>query len=196
MMDDEEDGGQVFDGSGRVVRIHRRARKARLAGLYLIMVPAIMAIFIFIGYLRWGATIGESVFVIFVLALYGWGAWVYIARRTRPPCSIDLSRDSISQYEGETLEMEIRFSSTVDVDIVLERYTKDEEYGHLFGYRFSKGEDVINFTAADDWELWDIQAMRGPIFEVVDIHRMRQGTAMKDYREALAGGTPKRHRKA
>ena len=78
------------------------------------------------------------------------------------------------------------------VNIVSDQYTRDREYGHLTGYRFQKGEDIIEFTTADDWHLWDIQNIRDPIFEVVDYHRMKQGKEMRQYREVLAGNIPKR----
>jgi hypothetical protein len=196
MKDDgEEDEGPVFDRPGRVVRIRRRARRYQAGGIYFIVWPGVLLFSMFIiGFVFVGSAAIPLIFAFFLL-LYGAAALLYISKAKRPAGSIDLTRDSISQFCGSELDTEIRFNSTVDVDIVLDEYAKDPEYGHLYGFRFSRGEDVIEFTAGDGWELWDIQGISRPVFEVVDIHGMRQSVVMRDYREALAGGVPRRHRR-
>ena len=118
----------------------------------------------------------------------------YSARNIKPPLMIEFLKDRIRWYEERVLLYEIDFDHRVSVDLILNETTKSKEYGNLYGYTFRKGETVIEFSPMEEWDLWDIQNLRDPVFKVVDLHGMAKGEAMLRYRKGLKAIIPLRPR--
>ena len=190
-IEDEGDASPVLDEPSKVVRIHREEREYSAAGFYFFFFPATFFTCVMIGLFIENPEPLKLVTFVSLSVLWVTAGYVYMLVGVRPPGSIELAWDSISEYWGEELETKITLDPSVEVDILLKRDISDPTYGHLYGYRFTRGTDVTEFTAGDGWQLWDIQNMRRPVFELVDLHRMRQGDEMVGYRKLLASRTPR-----
>ncbi len=189
-VDDDE---PFFGDLGEVIRIRRRRIKPRLGGIYFFIWPFIFTvILIFIAAIMNPEALGGMFFVALLINFYFFAK--YSKRNIKPPMMIELRRDRIRCFEEQELESEIEFDPWVFVDLIMNETTTSKEYGNLYGYTFRKGETVIEFSPMEEWELWDIQNLREPVFKVVDQHGMEKGESFLRYRKGLKAIIPLRSR--
>jgi len=184
-----EDEGPFFTHPGRVIRLRRKERKRRLAGWYLIVFPAVFSVAILIQFIYTSTPMRYSGPLLFILVLYGVAAYLYLKHHKRPAAFLEMRADSVCLYEDDDRVCDIDFGPDVEVEVILQAITRSERFGNLYGYSFTKKDRVIQISPRRDWDLWDIQAMRDPLFEAVDGHGMGQGPQMQGYRKAMATGT-------
>jgi len=118
------------------------------------------------------------ILVDFVLAL------VYLERNTRAPATLELGPGSIRiDAEGNPGNPvhRIDLGPTVEVEALLDEVVRSEEYGNLCGWVFRRGDEEVRMSTRDNWELWDLQELRGPVLRLIDHHRMRVGPALEGY---------------
>jgi hypothetical protein len=111
---------------------------------------------------------------------------------------LDLSSDEavLSYVASPPEEMaRVRFRRGTVIDVILDERARSKEYGHLYGWSFDDGEAVISINADEGWELWDVQALREPVYLLIEQHDMERGEALRYYQQGLAGVFPKRSRK-
>ena len=88
----------------------------------------------------------------------------------------------------------VPFGEDTLVDAVLNDAVRSREYGHLSGWTFERGDDAIEVSTHDDWDLWDIQGLREPVYRLLERHGMRRGGTLRSYQERPGGGEAKRTR--
>ncbi len=189
-VDDDE---PFFGDLGEVIRIRRRRIKPNLGGVYFFMWPFLGSV-LFVLVAAAMAPEGVPGYLLFALLINFYFFYKYSKRNIKPPMMIELRRDRIRCYEEQELESEIEFDPWVHVDVIMNETTRSKEYGNLYGYSFRKGETVIEFSPSEEWELWDIQNLREPVFKVVDQHGMAKGEALLRYRKGLKAIIPLRSR--
>ena len=194
MTDGAVDDDEPFFGElGEVIRIRRRRIKPNLGGIYFFMWPFLGSV---LGVFVAAAMYPEGVpgYLLFAVLINFYFFSKYSNRNIKPPMMIELRRDRIRCYEEHELESEIEFDPWVFVDLIMNETTKSKEYGNLYGYTFRKGETVIEFSPSEEWELWDIQNLREPVFKVVDQYGMEKGESFLRYRKGLKAIIPLRSR--
>jgi len=182
-----------FGDLGGVIRIRRRRIRPYWGGIYFFVWPFFLSVIAVLIVVIWNPdAIGLSLLI--GVLFYYYFFQKYSKRNVQPPLMIELRRDRIRYYEEQDLLTEIPFDQKVFVDLIMNETTKSKEYGNLYGYTFRKGETIIEFSPMEEWELWDIQNMRDPVFKVVDLHDMAKGEAMLRYRKGLKAIIPLRSR--
>ena len=189
-VDDDE---PFFGDLGEVIRIRRRRIKPNLGGIYFFAWPFFGSIIMVIVAAAWAPS-GIPGFLLLAVLINYYFFHKYSSRNIKPPMMIELRKDRIRCFEEQELESEIVFDHRVFVDLVMNETTKSKEYGNLYGYIFRKGEAVIEFSPSEEWELWDMQNLRDPVFKVVDRHNMAKGEALLRYRKGLKAIIPVRSR--
>jgi hypothetical protein len=194
MTDRSADEDEPYFGDfGEFIRIRRRKIKPKIGGIYFFVWPFIWSVvLIIIAAVMNPDALGLWLFLLLLFNYYFFNK--YSIRNIKPPMMIELRRDRIRCYEEQELESEIEFGNNVFVDLVMNESTRSKEYGQLYGYTFRKGESVIEFSPMEEWELWDIQNLRDPVFKVVDHHGMARGEAFLRYRKGLKAVIPIRSR--
>ncbi len=188
-----DDDGPFFGDLGEVIRIRRRRIKPKLGGVYFFVWPFLLSvIMIIIAAVMNPEALGGFLFLGLLINYYFF--YKYSNRNIKPPMMIELRSDRIRCYEEQELESEIEFDPWVFVDLIMNETTRSKAYGNLYGYTFRKGETVIEFSPMEEWELWDIQNLRDPVFKVVDQYGMEEGEALLRYRKGLKAIIPLRSR--
>ena len=188
-----DDDEPFFGDLGEVIRIRRQRIRPTWGCIYFFVWPFFASV---LGILVATAIYPEGLggYLLFGLLVNFYFFNKYSTRNIRPPMMIELRRDRIRCYEEQELESEIEFDPWVFVDLIMNETTRSKEYGNLYGYTFRKGGTVIEFSPMEQWELWDIQNLRDPVFKVVDLHGMATGEALLRYRKGLKAIIPLRSR--
>lgn len=189
-VDDDE---AFFGDLGEVIRIRRRRIKPNWGGIYFFVWPFMFSvILVIIAATMNPEALGGALFIGVLINFYFF--YKYSNRNIKPPMMIELRRDRIRCFEEQELESVIDFDHKVFVDCIMNETTRSREYGNLYGYTFRKGGTVIEFSPMEEWDLWDIQNLREPVFKVVDQHGMAKGETLLRYREGLKAIIPIRSR--
>ena len=194
MRDRSADEDEPYFGDfGEFIRIRRRRIRPNWGGIYFFVWPFFGSVIgVIITAIWYPDAIGFSLLIGVLINYYFFQK--YSKRNIQPPLMIELRRDRIRSYEEQELESEIEFDPWVFVDVIMNETTRSKEYGNLYGYTFRKGETVIEFSPMEEWELWDIQNLRDPVFKVVDKYGMEKGEALLRYRKGLKAIIPLRSR--
>lgn len=185
-----------FGDNGNVIRIQRAPVKPKLGGAYFFMwsIFASILTIIVVAVMIPGQL---SMVLLIVLAINGWNAMRYMDRNTQPGLGFEMTKDGARLYhlgDEEELVALVPFVNVTLVDVDLNQATSSEEYGHLFGWTFENHDVKITVSANDDWDIWDIQALRDPVYKVIKLHGMEQGPDLRFYKEGLKGVVPIRRR--
>ena len=188
-----DDDEPFFGDLGEVIRIRRSRIRPNWGGVYFFVWPFLGSV---LGVFVAAAMYPEGVpgYLLFAVLINFYFFNKYSTRNIKPPLVIELRRDQIRCYEEQELECEIDFDEKVFVDLIMNETTKSKEYGNLYGYTFRKGGTVIEFSPMEEWELWDIQNLRDPVFKVLDLHDMAKGESLLRYRRGLKAVIPMRSR--
>ena len=185
-----------FGDNGNVIRVQRAPVKPRLGGAYFFMWPFFASILTIIAVAV--MIPGQlSMVLLIVLAINGWFAMRYMDRNTQPGLGFEMTKDSARLYhlgDEEELVALVPFVNVTLVDVDLNQATSSEEYGHLSGWTFENHDVKITVSANDDWDIWDIQALRDPVYKVIKLHGMERGPDLRFYQESLKGVVPIRSR--
>ncbi len=187
-----------FADRGQAICIRKAAKMARWGGYYFFIWPLIITILMVVSFMV--VMPGALPFVLLVaLLINGYLAHRYLERNTEPAKVFELTRDKASLYILEDPPKPITTVSLnrdTTVDVVLNDATTSKEYGKLFGWSFEDGNGSIRVSAYEDWELWDIQALRDPVYKVIEHNDMKRGETLRYYKEGLKGVIPLRSRGA
>ena len=182
-----------FGDFGEFIRIRRRRIRPNWGGIYFFVWPFFGSVLgVFVAAAIYPEFISGYALIAVLVNFYFFNK--YSTRNIKPPMMIELRRDRIRCYEEQELESEIEFDPWVFVDVIMNETTRSKEYGNLYGYTFRKGETVIEFSPMEEWELWDIQNLREPVFKIVDKYDMEKGEALLRYRKGLKAIIPLRSR--
>jgi hypothetical protein len=183
-----------FGDRGQSIRIRRDARKVTWGGFYFFIYPMIFSVLMVIIFVIFLPEVMPFV-LLAALVINGYFANRYIERNTEPAKVFELTRDNACIYSLDDPSepiMDLPLTSDTTVDVVLNEATTSKEYGHLFGWTFENGPDTIKVCVHEDWELWDIQALRDPIYKVIEHNDMDKGENLKYYRDGRKGVRPLR----
>jgi len=194
MTDRTADEDEPYFGDfGEFIRIRRSRQIMSWGGIYFFVWPFMGSIlFILVATAAYPELLEAYVSIALIVDFYIF--YRYTTRNIKPPMTIELRRDRIRCYEERELESEIKFDKKVFVDLIMNESTRSKEYGHLYGYTFRKGGAIIEFSPMEEWELWDIQNLREPVFKVIDLNGMASGEDLLRYRKGLKGIIPLRSR--
>ena len=173
-----------------VIRIQKGEIRPKMGGIYFFVWPVFLSVLIiFISTYWYPEGFDES--LVLVLVINTALALIYTRQNIKPAMGLELSLEHAKLYylfkgEGAELAVEVSLDNRAVVDVVLNDTTTSEKYGNLCGWTFKSGNDEFTVSASDGWELWDIQSLREPLFELIERHGMERGEALQDYQQGLA----------
>lgn len=177
-----------IDGTGvPVIRIQKGEVKPKMGGVYFFVWPIFLSILVIVISMIWYPG-GLDSSLVLILVINTVLALIYTSRNIKPALGFELSLEHASLYylekdEEAQLAMGVPLDDRTVVDVVLNETTTSEEYGNLYGWTFENGTDKITVSAFDDWELWDIQSLREPIYQAIEQNGLRMGRSLIGYRE-------------
>jgi hypothetical protein len=185
-----------FGDRGKVIRLRRAEVKPRLGGLYFFVWPLVATIVtIVMVALLWEA--GVPLILVVALVVNYFFANRYFERNKEPALLFELSEENACMSCPDISSIpvvSVPFDEGTIVDVELNEAVTSKEYGHLCGWIFEGEEMAIKISTHDDWDLWDIQGLREPVYKLMEHHGMEQGDALRYYQEGLLGVTPLRRR--
>jgi hypothetical protein len=182
----------IFGQRGSVIRVRRAGveydRTALLWGIFL-SITFFFVLFVMVT-LYFGSLFFPSVGAVLVFTIF---FLIYLRNvGSEAAMILVLTRDDVVlSYMGEPPERKARvvFRRGTVIDVVLNRAVKSPDFGNLSGWSFADDDGEIRISATDGWELWDIQALRGPVYSLIEHHSMERGRTLRDYQEAM-GSVP------
>ncbi len=193
---DNSEEGTSF-GQGRIVRLERDGRELEkgspLVAIILWLSFVSIIVFLDLVFLK------IQLFVLWgVVLLFTFFYYIYYLNTDRGTGMVlDISEDeAVLSYLAKPPEEKarVKLQQGTVVDIVMDERVQSEEYGHLSGWSFDDGEAEITISASEGWELWDIQAIREPVYQLIERQGLERGEALRYYQQGLAGVLPKRRR--
>ncbi len=188
--------GPFFGDMGEVIRVRRTSTDIqrdlpRYSPLLLLALVLVM-VYIDIVLLEY------DLWVFFVLLFLAVLLFIYYGNKEpRTARLLELSRDGavLSYDDGSPGTIaSIRFGPETVVSVVLNEHCRSEEFGHLYGWTLRDGDQEIQVSAHEGWELWDIQSLRAPIYRLMEHHGMGRGPELAYYQEGMRGVVPIRGR--
>jgi len=202
-MSDEGVQGQdppaepFFGDRGNAILMHRKRKRPHIGGYYWFGWPFVLSVIMFVVTIAFAPDfIGP--YLVFAVVVNGILFGIFLDRNTESAMTFELTpaaaRLCYHDIEGDNID-EVPFDTdgTV-VDVVLNEAASSAEYGHLFGWTFTRGRTRIKVSAFDDWDVWDIQALRDPVYRVIEHHHLERGKDLRFYQEGLRGVVPLRRR--
>lgn len=177
------EGEPFFGERGDVVRVVRPAVKPTSGGIYWFVLPAVAALVLLVFSISadWGPVGGWFL----VILLVDWVlALVYIKRNVKAQAVLEMGPGSISIEEEDHPDNPIHhleLGPTVEVEALMDEVVRSEEHGHICGWVFRSGGNEVRLSPRDNWQLWDLQGLRGPVARLIDHHRMRVGPRLRAY---------------
>ncbi len=173
-----------------VIKLRREYNSVHWGGFYFFVWPFIFVL----GLVIWGVVLREplSPVLVAILVTTGIFAFIFMGRQVDAGQVFQLSRDGVDlSYDTRPPERIARvvFGDDTVVDVVLNDTCRSEEFGQLYGWSFRDGKEEIRISANDGWELWDIQSLREPIYQVIERNGLERGEQLLNYQEAM-GSVP------
>jgi hypothetical protein len=185
-----------FGDRGGSFRIRREARTPQLGGLYFFVIPLISTVMtIIMTSVLWEE--GVPLALIGALFINIYFANKYLVRNTEPAMMFELTESRaciLCPGLSEDPVVTVPFNKDTVVDVVLNESTTSDEYGHLCGWSFEDDDYAIVVSVHEDWDLWDIQAMREPVYKIIEHHGLEKGDTLRYYQEGMKGVVPMRRR--
>jgi hypothetical protein len=185
-----------FDEMGDSIRIHRGSKEPSIWGYYYFVWPVIFGLGLLIYFVIFQLeSLAPIIFFNLVLGIAL--AFLYLSRNTEPAMTFELTSEAArTYYLGGSAEMisEVVFDERTTADIILHEGVYSEGFGKLYGFTFERDGEVVGVSGFDDWDIWDIQSLRDPVFKVVDHHKLDRGVELANYMDGLAGVIPFRRR--
>jgi len=202
MSEDSERGPDppaepFFGDRGNAILIHRKRRRPHIGGYYWFGLPFIVSIIMFFVTITIAPGLAPP-YIMLAIVVNGILLGIYLDRNTESALTFELAPAAVRlcyhDVDGDNIdEVPLDADGTV-VDVILNEATSSAEYGHLYGWTFTRGRTTIKVSAFDDWDVWHIQALRDPVYRVIEHHDLERGRDLRYYQEGLRGVVPLRRR--
>ena len=194
-----EPAGEPFFGDrGNAILIHRKRKTPHIGGFYWFGWPFILSVVMFIITLTFVPSL-TTPYIMIAVVVNGILFSIFLDRNTESAMTFELTPQSARlcyhDVEGDNIdEVPFEDDGATMVDVILNEAANSAEYGHLYGWTFTRGGTTIKVSAFNDWDVWDIQALRDPVYRVIEHHHLERGRDLRFYQEGLRGVVPLRRR--